>query len=347
MPQQPIDYTMRYQTRAGRVNFANYVQRRQLVQDGRLLGLNTCPPDNDASIVSNIENGATNTTPAEYAEYLAQVTLPPVPTPPTPNPSSLCSEGSLNTIATYLRNYMTEFRNSNFWAYTCDGDEEGNYINDGGEDMFDTGNFVTPWLLSGDLYNLTSTSLNNYPYHISYSTETQTVIDTDFNYVSLGWIYEEDTDEPQINQSRHPITVMGYRCAGPVGWQVGGNIGADGSGDATSGYVYTNSTVNGFTVYAGYRQVYNAGDPTICHLVILLGHPSWNSVFGAVSLTADDDDTNSCQFIMYSGTGSENILGLYTLLSKPPNDDSEPISNTELETIIGNFTLRIKESMNL
>jgi hypothetical protein len=88
MPQQPIDYTMRYQIRSGRVNFADYVQRRQLIQDGALLGLNLLPPDNDASIVPNIQDGAVNTTPAEYAEYLAaaiaeEPTGPTVPTAPT------------------------------------------------------------------------------------------------------------------------------------------------------------------------------------------------------------------------------------------------------------------------
>ena len=73
MPQEPIDYTMRYQIRSGRVNFANYVQRRQLVQDGALLGLNLLPPDNDASIVPNIQEGAVNTTPAELAAMAAPV----------------------------------------------------------------------------------------------------------------------------------------------------------------------------------------------------------------------------------------------------------------------------------
>jgi hypothetical protein len=242
---------------------------------------------------------------------------------------------------------MTEFRNANFWAYTCDGDVEGNYINDGGNDMFDNGNFVTPWLLSGTLYNLTDSGLGAYPEHISYSTTTETTVDTDFNYVSLGWIYENDTDQPQINQSRHPLTVLGYRCSGPVGWQVGGNVGADGGRSAVSGYVYSNATINGFNVYAGYRQVYNAGDPTICNLIVLLGHPSWNSVFGPVSLQSDDNDSEYCQFYMYSGVGSENILGTYILLSKPDNDDTEPIANIELETVINNLTLRIKEAMNL
>lgn len=103
--------------------------------------------------------------------------------------------------------------------------------------------------------------------------------------------------------------------------------------------------VNGFTVYAGYRQVYNAGDPTICNLVILLGHPSWGSVFGPVTLIADNDDTEYCQFVMYSGNGSQNILAIYTLLSKPDNDDSDPIPESELQTVVNNFINRIKQSM--
>jgi hypothetical protein len=270
-----------------------------------------------------------------------------VDTPSETRSSPLCITGSLNTIAAYLRNYMTEFRNSNFWAYPCDGDAGGNFIIDGGNDMFDNANYVTPWLLSGTLYNLSSTNLADYPQHISYSTTTETVMDTDFNYVSLGWVYESNRGTPQIDQSFHPLTVIGYRCSGPVGWQIGGNAGADGGGNAISGYVHTNATVNGFQVYAGYRQIYNANDPTICHLIILLGHPLWNSVFGPVSLQSNDADTNYCSFYMYSGVGSENILGIYILLSKERNYATTPIANSELETVISNITNRIKEAMNL
>lgn len=84
---QPIDYTMRYQIRSGRVNFANYVQRRQLVQDGALLGLNLYPPDHDASIVPFIKEGEINTTQAEYDSYIAEAqqeeSSGSVPNPPT------------------------------------------------------------------------------------------------------------------------------------------------------------------------------------------------------------------------------------------------------------------------
>ena len=287
-----------------------------------------------------------NTGEKRCVEYKSRKYCEPVSVPPQP-PTLPLGPGSLDIIAAHLREYMTEFRNSNFWAYTCDGDESGNFIDDGGDDMFDDGNFVTPWLLSGERYDLTRRSTSFYPYCVSYSTVNQTVVDTDFNYVSLGWIYEPDTDNPQIDQSRHPITLLGFRNNGPVGWQVGGEIGADGSGNAISGYVYNGETVNGFTVHAGYRQVYNADDPTVCMLVILLGHPTWGSVFGPITMIADDSDTEYSQFVMYAGAGSQNILGIYTLLSIPEGDDSEPIPNTELQTVIANFTNRIAEAMNL
>ena len=271
--------------------------------------------------------------------------------PPHPPPIT----GLLNIIANYLRDYMVEFRNTNFWGYTMDGqDEEGEgintrntYIRDGGDDMFDSGMYITTWLLSGERFDLGSTTIEDYPYVIQYDTITESVVDTDLKYVSLGYIPEPDTDNPQIDQSLHPLTILCYRDSGPVGWQNGGNIGADGSGDAIHGYVYENVVLNGFSVYAGYRQVYNAGDPTICQLVILLGHSSWGSVFGPVTLISDDEETDDCKFVMYSGEGSANILAINVLLSKESSYDSEPIPDSELQTIIFNYTRRIKEACGL
>lgn len=255
-----------------------------------------------------------------------------------------CPPFSLDTVATYLRNFMPEFRNSNFWAYQCDGDEY--YIDDGGNDMYDGGNFTTPWLLSGDTYVTDSDVQGNYPYAIGYLTTTQSVIDTDFSYVSLGYIQGEppEVDYPQEDDSRHPLTVLGFRCSGPVGWQVGGELGADGEGDMISNELYSGQNINGFTVYSAYRQVYNAGDPTVCNLIILLGHSRWGSVFGPTSTYADSD-TNSCGFYYYAGAGSKNILAIQTLLSIPAADDESPIPDSELQTVIFNFTKRIGESL--
>lgn len=83
---QQIDYTQRYQIRSGRVNFVDYVQRKQLINEARLLGINLYPPDLDSSIIPIIQEGETNTTPEELERYLAEVALPKpaIPTPPIP-----------------------------------------------------------------------------------------------------------------------------------------------------------------------------------------------------------------------------------------------------------------------
>lgn len=91
---QPIDYTMRYQIRSGRVNFADYVKRRQLVQDGALLGLNLYPPDHDASIVPLIKEGEINTTQTEYNSYIADAQRSEGPSATVPNPPT-------NLVGTY------------------------------------------------------------------------------------------------------------------------------------------------------------------------------------------------------------------------------------------------------
>ena len=261
-----------------------------------------------------------------------------------PVSSDLCTPTSLNGIASYLRNYMTEFRNEAFYPYACDGDAY--YIDDGNGDMFDDGNYTTPWLLSGDTYVSDDNDIEDYPSCINYGTITQQVVDTDFNYVSLGYIpYNSDTDE-QSDTSRLPLTALGFRCSGPVGWQIGGNLGADGDGDMSSNIFYTGQSVNGFSVHAAYRQVYNANDPTICNLFILLGHSAWDSQFGEPGFFSDEDtNSNGCYF--HSGEGSRNILAIHTLLSKPDDDDETPIPESELQTIVGNFTRRIAESLSL
>ena len=87
-----LDYTLKYQIRAARVNFANYAQKKQLVQEGRLLGLRAYPPDNDASIVSLISEGEVNTTPQELAGYLEEIALPLPPSPDVPIPVLLSGQ---------------------------------------------------------------------------------------------------------------------------------------------------------------------------------------------------------------------------------------------------------------
>jgi len=171
----------------------------------------------------------------------------------------------IDTIATYLRNYMSDFRNPSFYNYWCDG--SGFFINDGGFDMYDNGNVTTPWLRSGTTYvGNSGYSSGTYPFAVNYQTSNSTVADTDFYYASLGYI-AYNTGTAFQDPTYLPLTVIGSRSTTgqPVGWQVGGNSGADGSGTLASGILYSGTVINGFTVHAFYRETYAASDPSHCN----------------------------------------------------------------------------------
>ena len=56
-------------------------------------------------------------------------------------PASGQPYAQINIIATYLRGFMANFRNPSFYNYWCDG--SGFFINDGGSDMYDGGNYLS------------------------------------------------------------------------------------------------------------------------------------------------------------------------------------------------------------
>ena len=249
----------------------------------------------------------------------------------------------INTIATYLRGYMSDFRNPSFYNYWCDG--SGFFINDGGADMYDSGNVTTPWLRSGTTYvGNSGYSAAAFPSAVNYQTSNSTVADTDFYYASLGYIaYNSGTafQDPTFL----PLTVLGSRSTTgqPVGWQVGGNSGADGGGTLASGILYAGTVINGFTVHAFYRETYAATDPSHCNLYILLGHPSWDSTFGTITSFADPVSGGGCGGYFYtSGGGVKNILAIQTLLSKA---GGTLVTAAECQTVVQNFTLRIKQAL--
>lgn len=248
----------------------------------------------------------------------------------------------LDTIATYLRGYMSDFRNPTFYNYWLDGN--GSNISDGGGDMYDSGNITTPWLRSGTQYaGSASWSIGSYPSAINYCNSTATVTDTDFYYVSLG--YTQYNPATGIQDPTYlPLTVLGARSSNnqPVGWQVGGNSGADGGGTLASGLFYNNSTINTFQTYSFFREQYNAGDPSHCDLYILLGHSNWGTTFGTISTFAQADRDGCGGFLYSAGTGSRNILAIKTLLSK---SNGVLVTSNECATVVQNFTLRIKQAL--
>lgn len=268
-------------------------------------------------------------------------------TVPTP-PASGAVYDQLNTIATYLRGYVSDFRNPQFFTYRLDGTQY--IISDGGQDMFDNGNSTLPALRTGVSYWSPGSAILTAPPALSYASQSAALVDTNYYYVSFGYTQSAGTFPASQSAIYHPLTLLGTRSgSGPTGFQKTGNIGADGSGFILTGSIYTGSTVNGFTVHAYFRQTYGQGfDPNICDVYMLFGHPNWGSTFDRIIWSASLS-TQGQGAILYATGSSANILAAVTLLSRTgsvPSSASPPISASDIAAVVDNFTLRIKQALN-
>lgn len=164
---QPTDYTIRYQIRAGRVTFADYVQRRQAIQEGRLLGLNLYLPDNDASVVPFIKEATQFTTPTEVATYLGNVTGmsdsvdppsalsgPSGPSTVPDSPTSVSASGG-NGQATVSFTAPTNTGGSPILSYTVTSSPDGVSVTGSSSPLLVTG------LTNGTPYTFTVVATNS------------------------------------------------------------------------------------------------------------------------------------------------------------------------------------------
>jgi hypothetical protein len=97
-----LSYNEKYAILNRRVIFADYIARKEINKQGNPLAINIGQPNNDASIMTYIRNGAVYTTADELTNYInqANVSLAPTPTVPGP-PLSLCvipSDSALTII---------------------------------------------------------------------------------------------------------------------------------------------------------------------------------------------------------------------------------------------------------
>jgi hypothetical protein len=216
--------------------------------------------------------------------------------------------------------------------------------------MFDGGNSTVPYLRSNTTYWNPGSSVLTAAPAVSYAVTSSTLTDTNFGYVSLGYTQSAGAFPAAQNARFHPLTMIGARSgSGPIGWQKTGNIGADGGGSILTGSLYTGSVINGFTTYAYFRQTYGqASDPNICDVYMLLGHPNWNSNYGNVIWSASLN-TQGQGGILYATGSASNLLAVTALLSRTGSTAagaSLPISASDLQTVVTNYTLRIKEAID-
>lgn len=254
----------------------------------------------------------------------------------------------INTIISYLREYVTDFRNPQFYLYRLDG--TAYQISDGGQDMFDGGNYTAPWLRAGTNY-ITNQSIT-IPPALPYSSQSSTLTDTNYYFAAFGYTQSAGVFPAAQSAIYHPLTMIGARSgSGPIGWQKAGNIGADGlaGSQIQTGSIYTGSVINGFTTYAYYRQTWGqSNDPNICDVYMLFGHPNWNSNFGTVAWSASLS-TQIQGATLYATGSASNLLAVTTLLSRTGSNSaaaSLPISASDIATVVNNFTLRIKEALS-
>ena len=247
----------------------------------------------------------------------------------------------IDTMISALRTNRDSLKNINFYSYTLDGDAFN--ILDGTGDMYDFGNFTTPALRSGVAYTSNQTTRASFPFSIMYSATGSSVTDTDFYFASIG--YSQQAQGTPVTTLAHPLTVIGTRSGvgATVGWQVGGNAGADGiQGSIGMSFVYNGSVINGFTTYSWYRQISGGPDPSICSLFLLLGHSNWSSTFGGIT-TASFPNTDYCGAQFYtSGPNVKNILAIYSLLSR---SGGFAVTHGQLINVVNNYTSILKTAL--
>lgn len=237
---------------------------------------------------------------------------------------------------------------SNVYYYAQDGNNPvGNYIIDGGGDMFDNANFTMPWLGS----NPPETNvLTNLPTAISYNTTAATT-DGYTTWAATGyrWVAAWGGSTTSSTDVGMPNTVVGSTGNSGTqysGWMKAGNSGADGSGIRAWRTLNTGTTVNGFTVHSADVTTYNTPDPGHCDFYISLGHTNWNSSDGGSVPTlsaAGSSGTHWVQSVYGLNSSSQNnIVHIAMLLAKRSGTTGQQPTTTELYDIVNDVTSHLK-----
>ena len=165
----------------------------------------------------------------------------------------------------------------------------GYSISDGGGDMYDGGNIISTNLSLGNVY---------------YSNDLvipQTAFGTNgqyFTYKGTGmWLLAADLD-------------------GVNDFHINGNLGADGSGNSDAAVLTT--SINGVSYTGFVKRVYNAGDPSVNHLVMVRTQPGQSHTWA----TNTNDDNHSITglsantriyYLLYAGSLGSYIDNNVTL----------------------------------
>ena len=229
---------------------------------------------------------------------------------------NLIDSTTFSGIRNYFAARLSSYRNLSFYAYSLDSSP--GQISDGGSDMYDGGNCVSL------LENGSIVAGNCLDYNVSNSATTN------LRWGGMGYTH------PLFCMATSGTTLRRF------GWSSNGNLGADGGGSSSNQQVYNTQTVNGCLVHSWLCQkAFNAGDPSVNHLFVTLGHSSFgsevNNVFQSYNSSTDSD-------ISAYETNSKNCLTMRILLSK---SGGSVVNSGECQTIISNLTTHFKAHFGL
>lgn len=166
--------------------------------------------------------------------------------------------------------------------------ETGNSIVDGGNDMYDGGNFISTNLGSSIFYS-NNRVISNPAFGASGKYFTR----------------------------KYPgLFVLAADMANVSAFTIDGNLGADGTGNVDGAILET--TLFGLTYQGFVKRVFNAGDPSVNHLIIIAKNPAATQALG----TSTDSDfhvvrnlnnTTRLYYLLYAGASGGYIDNAATL----------------------------------
>lgn len=191
-----------------------------------------------------------------------------------------------NTVALYEESF------SNAYKYRYDGGWPiPNHINDGANDMFDSGNYIT--IVSDCIGGVSNEPYVGIPYGNLLGTPTHGVlVASACNWPHLSMIY--------VQNDRAGIAAYG-------------NTGSDGNGAVSNLAVQEYSTSN--ARYGSIWTCFNglAGDPSIIDVWFTIQNSNWNSVTWEYNDQRKTDDTNDYNHLV--GVAGSNFILAKALVS--------------------------------
>lgn len=173
----------------------------------------------------------------------------------------------------------------------------GNNISDGGNDMYDSGNFLNTNLATA----------------IPYSDNTI------LNAAAFG------PNGRYVTRKYPGLFILAADLDGVSYFELTGNLGADGSGSVDGAVLQT--TVNGVTYYGFVKRVYNAFDPSVNHLIIVADSTA------AHQFATDTDDDQHRVFNLTGATRLYYLLYAGANGTYIDNNTTRTIMETFLQTV--------------